>query len=167
MRIDDLLVSDDRRDMAAAPEVDALVDDGALAEAALFDIRMDLVRGAMWMLFDCRGALQISAGNTAVLVVQAVRSVHWAGCVVEPRVWRAVSGWKVRRSHSRLLEFEITMEPTATLRVAGTSGEFFVGDVPGCDDAPPDFLAASDEEVRAGLQSWASIFNPIHASFSD
>jgi len=57
------------------------------------------------------------------------------------------------------------MEPTTMVRAVGSAGEFSVGDVPGCDDAPPNFLTASDEEVRAGMQGWDSTFEPVHASF--
>lgn len=44
--------------------------------------------------------------------------------------------------------------------VRGSSAEFFVGDVPGNDDAPPDFTADSDADIRAGLISWNSEFIP-------
>ena len=39
MRIVELLGSSNRRSFAAAPEADALTEDGALMEAALLDVR--------------------------------------------------------------------------------------------------------------------------------
>lgn len=168
MRLDEFLTSQDRRGFAAAPETDALIDDGALVGAALLDVRMSAVEGALWLLFDCRGALQVASGNTAVVVLHSLRLLQWEGSAVGPRTWRAVTGWTVRSPlRSQELEFTAGMEPTAMLRAVGSAGEFYVGDVPGCDDAPPNFLKASREEVRAGLQGWASTFAPVHASFLD
>jgi hypothetical protein len=42
-----------------------------------------------------------------------------------------------------------------------------VGDIPGGDNAPPDFMTATEEEMRAGLAGWSSEFRPINASFRD
>lgn len=165
MRIVDLLGSSERRSFAAAPEADALTEDGALVEAALLDIRYAPVSGVLWLLFDCRGALQIEAGNTAILVLTSVRAFRWEGAAAGPRAWRAVTDWRVRPMDRHSLEVVAFMEPAASLRVAFGAGEFFVGDVPGCDDAPPNFITASDEDLRVGIQRWESEFLPVHASF--
>lgn len=167
MRLDDFLLSEGRRDYAAAPEADALTEDGALQEAALLDVRLDAVTGSAWFLFDCRGALQLESGNTAVLVLRSLRELQWEVRPVGTRTWRAVTRWSVRSPGSHLLEVVAGIEPAATLRAVCAAGEFFVGDVPGCDDPPPDFLTASDDELRAGLQGWTSEFEPFHASLLD
>jgi hypothetical protein len=49
----------------------------------------------------------------------------------------------------------------------GSGAEFYVGDVPGGDEAPPDFTSATDDEIRVGLAQWSSSFAPIRASFLD
>ncbi|WP_163275055.1 hypothetical protein [Cellulomonas iranensis] len=165
MRIDDFLVSEGRRDYAAAPEADALIEDGALQEAALLDVKLCAVTGVAWILFDCRGALQLESGNTAILVLRSLSELQWEGQPTGVRTWPAVTRWSVRSPGAHLLEVVAGIEPAATLRAVCAAGEFFVGDVPGCDDPPPNFLTASEGELRAGLQGWASEFEPVHASF--
>jgi hypothetical protein len=166
LSIEDLLQSPTRREFGAAPEANALLDPDALQEAALLDIRLNLVASSAWFLFDCRGALQIRAGNTAVLAVQGVRSLRWQGQSRGPRTWHAVLGWTPRIVNNGLL-LRADMSPGGQLEVLGTTGEFYVGDVAGGDDPPPNFISASDAEVRAGLAQWNSGFEPIHASFFD
>lgn len=141
VRIEDLLQDAGRREFAAVPEADALTDEGALQEAALVGLQVDAVCARAWLLFDCRGASQIEMGNTAV--------VDWSP-VSGP------DGWHV----------EIARVPSSRLSVSGAEAEFFVGDVPGGDEPPPDFLDATDEEIRSGLPGWSSDFEPVHASFS-
>jgi hypothetical protein len=66
-----------------------------------------------------------------------------------------VVGWHpaVTGTDWRLL---VGFEPDATLRLVAASGRFFVGDVPGCDVAPPDFVADDDATLAAGLAGWDS-----------
>lgn len=168
MKIHEFLASPERRSFTPTPEADALRDDGALAEAALLDIRFDAVRSELQLLVDCRGALQLEAGNTAVLVLKQVKIFQWEAEVVIPRVWRTVIGSQARPQGPGA--FELTaffVDPGESMRVVCAAGEFFIGDVPGCDEPPPNFLTASDNEVRAQLQGWNSEFSPVHASFLD
>lgn len=164
MNIEDLVTDVRRRDLAAAPESDALVDSGALQESALLDIRINMVDSSAWLLFDCRGALQIEMGNTAVVVVRSLQSLRWSGESRGPRTWRAVLGWTPKAAEGRL-SLTADVSPGGLLEVVGLAGEFYVGDVPGCDEAPPNFESATDAEVRSGLANWSSEFEPIHASF--
>jgi len=65
-------------------------------------------------------------------------------------------------------EFTCTVDlyPESELQVDGASAESYVGNIPGGDDAPPNFVTASDEEVRAKLAKWTSDFEVVHASFT-
>jgi hypothetical protein len=164
MTIEELLTDPRRREMAVAPEADALVEAGTLQEAALLEVRLNMVNSSVWLLFDCRGALQIEMGNTAVVVVRSLHSLRWSGDSRGLRTWRAVLGW-TPRTVDRRLSLTADVSPGGLLEVVGMAGEFYVGDVPGCDEAPPDFEAATDAEVRAGLAQWSSAFEPVHASF--
>ncbi|HCO02150.1 MAG TPA: hypothetical protein DIT48_02060 [Actinobacteria bacterium] len=56
---------------------DALNQRGALDEAQLLDVRFLTVESSVSLLFDCRIALQIRQGNTAVLVVRGLRLFEW------------------------------------------------------------------------------------------
>lgn len=125
-----------------------------------------MVGSAVWLLFYCRGALQIEMGNTAALVVRSVSSFQWSGQSRGPRTWRAVVGWEPRVEAGGWI-LTAHLNPGGRLEIAGAGAEFYVGDVPGCDDAPPDFLDATDEELRTGLAGWSSEFKPVHASFLD
>jgi hypothetical protein len=63
MRIDKLLEDPGRREHAAMPEADALTDTDALQEATLLEVRLDALRSTVWLLFDCRGAVQFGWGT--------------------------------------------------------------------------------------------------------
>lgn len=53
-------------------EMDALTELDALVEAALIEASLDATTGEARLVLDCRGALQIRNGNTAVVVVKNV-----------------------------------------------------------------------------------------------
>lgn len=164
MIIEDLLVWPERWSLAAVPEADALADSDALLEAALLDVRMDATTSSIWLLFDCRGAVQLEMGNTAVVAIRGVTDIQWRTEPGEQRRWRAVMGWRPVTSKAG---FSCTAELTSgsSLQVVGSGAEFYVGDIPGGDEPPPDFTSASDAEIRAGLASWTSEIEVIHASF--
>jgi hypothetical protein len=164
MKISELLVDPERDRMSASPESDALTEDGALAEAALLNVRMDTTLSDLWLLFDCRGALQLEEGNAAVVVVNGVTAFNWAAERRDGRTWRAVMGWSPSAQAGHLT-IVVETEPDGRLEVRGTGGEFFVGNIPGGDDPPPDFTSATDAVIRAGLADWSSEFDLIGASF--
>jgi hypothetical protein len=118
------------------------------------------------MIFDCRGALQIRMGNTALVVVDGVTELVWRGAdPPRPRIALTVGDW-APRLEAGTWSVRVGWFTAGTLEVTGTAAEFYVGDVPGCDEAPPDFGEATDAEVNAGLAWWDSRFDPIHASFT-
>jgi hypothetical protein len=78
MSIDELLNDPARRDQAAMPEMDALVDGDALQEGDLVDVRFDADGSSVAMLLDLRAALQFRVASTAVLVLRGVRGC--SGC---------------------------------------------------------------------------------------
>jgi hypothetical protein len=166
MRIEELLVDPRRREHAAMPEADALTEVDALQEAQLLDVRLDALRSTVWLLFDCRGALQIEMGNTAVIVAYGLHRFSW---VAQPRgrltAWTVVSSEPVARGG--VWSLSLAFVPSARLELEADSAEFFVGNVPGGDEAPPNYMEADDATIRAGLQSWTSTFEPVHAVFLD
>ena len=166
MIIEDLLSWSQRRTLAAAPESDALVEPDALLEAALVDVRLDATVSSVWLLFDCRGAVHLQAGNTAVVVVRGVTSLLWHVDSGPGRTWHAVMGWRPSLV-AGVFSCDVELAPEARLQVSGTAAEFFVGDIPGGDDPPPNFVSATDEEIRAGMAHWTSEFEVVHASFAD
>jgi hypothetical protein len=164
--IEELLIDPRRRDYAAKPEADALTERDALQEAQLLNVRMDPVRASAWFLFDCRGALQIEMGNTAVIAAHGVRRLSW-----EAEQTGRLTAWTVVDSDPGVSDgmwsLSLAFVPDAQLDVQAASAEFFVGDVPGCDEAPPDYTEADDETIAAGFPQWRSTFEPVHAVFLD
>lgn len=118
------------------------------------------------LLFDCRGALQVDEGNTAVVVVHGLSHLAWTA---EPaprgRMNRAVELW-TPASRSEAFTLTAALWRAGTLELRGRAAEFFLGDVPGCDDPPPNFVVDDEATVRAGLASWSSPFHPSSASFA-
>lgn len=53
---------------------------------------------------------------------------------------------------------------SCSLALTAERAQFWVGNVPGCDDAPPDYLDDDDATIRAGLASWLSEFEPAYAT---
>lgn len=136
-------------------EADALTEADALIEAALLDVRLNATTAELWLLFDCRGAVQIQEGNTAVVVVHDVTGFGWETAAQGRRVWQAVMSWEPV-NYSRQLRITMGLEPRGSLEVIGSGGKFYIGNIPGGDAAPPNFTQATDEEVRRGLASWSS-----------
>lgn len=165
MRLSAFLDDPARFDQKVSSEGNPFLDDGGLAEAGLLDVRLDWMRSRAWLLFDCKGALQIRAGNTAVLVVNRV-SFFSLTTYTAPRkaTYPTVLGW-----HPSVVGGRFTVDagllPETDLAIIGEGGEFFVGDVPGMDAAPPNLMTAGDDEITAGFANWSSEFLPIQARF--
>jgi hypothetical protein len=167
MNIEDLLSDAERRRFAAQPEADPLTEPGALQEAQLLDVRVDAVTSTVRLLFDLRTSLQFMMGNTAVLVAHGVREFRW---LAEPRTtvrtaWNVVASEP--SSRGRFFCLEVGFVPNAQLTLVAESAEFYLGDVVGLRDTPPDFGRDDESSIGAGLADWRSPFTPIHAVFLD
>jgi hypothetical protein len=162
--IEELLNDARRRRFAGTPETDPLREEGALDEAQLLEFRLDAVRSVAWLLFDCRGALQIRAGNTAILAAHAVTICSWRAA---PRT--RYTAWTVVGSEPRMVRdgwsLSLAFVPDGRLELEAQAAEVFVGDVPGCDEAPPDYGVADDETLRSRLAGWHSEFTPAYGVF--
>jgi hypothetical protein len=160
--IEDFLTARSRQRVPPSLEADPLRERGALEGAALLDVRMSAVWTCAWLLFDCKGALNIQEGNSALLVAHNVSRFSWV-CREEedgPKN-RAVERWELIDNDVEW-GVEALLWRNVTLTLQARHCEFFVGDVPGGDDAPPDYVADDDETIRAGLASWTSPFEPYY-----
>ncbi len=167
MRAVDLLDDPDRRSYAAMPEMDALTEAGALQEAALVDVCVDAVTCSVSLLFDLRGALQLREGSVAVLIARGVERFEWRPCPGERgRVWHAVTASIPDNSAGRF-RLRLGFVSSKELVVEAAAGEFYVGDMPGMDGAPPDFVDDDIATIRAGMPSWSAPFEPGWATFLD
>jgi hypothetical protein len=162
MTIEEFLADASPRDLAGEVEIDALRDDDALLEAQLLEWRFDTVRSTIWLLFDCRGAISIELGNTALVAATGVRSVQWEGEHRGPRTAWSVVDW----SPSLGSEWTVSAAfvPDANLRIVASKAEFHVGNVTAHDGPPPDYLSADEDEMRAGNAGWATKFLPLYST---
>jgi hypothetical protein len=164
MDIQEFLQSDARYAVEGEPEADALREVDALQESALVDMRMNFVESTVWVLLDCRGSLNVPEANTAVLVLLGVNHASWQLPATGTFAWQTVIDWKVSDVDGGI-ELFIGLLAGGDVVVRAAGGEYFVGDVPGGDDAPPDFTTSTHAQVRAGMAGWSSEFSPRGASF--
>jgi len=164
--IEDLLVPDGAREYAAKPEMDPLTEEDALLEAQLLDLRFDVLRSSLALLFELRLALQLREGNTGVLVAHGVRRCGWSANarMTDKTAWTVVGS--VPRAQNQLFNLRLAIHPYAEFDLAATSAAFYTGDVPGLVEIP-DYGQDDEVTIRAGLASWVSQFSPIHAVFLD
>ncbi|WP_187978207.1 hypothetical protein [Mycetocola sp. JXN-3] len=166
--ISEFLYSPERFDERGDPEADALRETHALQDAAILDLKFDATLLTLWVLFDCRGTLFMRDGNVAILVAQNVSTFEWFSPPRESRRWRAVAGSIPKIGPQQFsMKLHVGYGPgdrKQRLTFSAATAEFYVGDIPGGDEAPPDFGEDSDERIRAGLAHWDSPFTIIHSS---
>ena len=160
-RIEELFLAGDSLPRAdGSIEMDPLREADALQESQLVDLRLEAVSATAGLLFDLRTALQLQAGNSAVLLAEGVRQLTWSA---EPRSthWTA---WNVVGSRTEVDGSTITLAldffPNAGLTLIARRIQFWVGNVAALDEAPPDFADDPPAAVRAGLVSWQSDWAP-------
>jgi hypothetical protein len=65
------------------------------------------------------------------------------------------------------LHLDVLCTDGFSIKVSALSAEFFVGDVPGLSEAPPNFPEDDEETIVAGMPAWTSRFEPGWATFLD
>jgi len=164
----DLFSDPNRRSHAAMPEMDPLTEAGALQEADLVAVSFDVLTASAGLLFDLRNALQLQSGNAALLIARGVDRFAWDAQDLRdlPFVSHLVTGSSPSVDGCRFT-LSLGMVPDAGLTLRARGAEFFVGDVPGLGEAPPDFFECSADLVRAEMPGWQSVFVPGYATFLD
>lgn len=170
IKINDLLLPDPRlRAYASLPEMDPLTEEDALQETQVLDVRFDALAGVAGILFELRQALQLREANTGVLVAQGVRELAWSG----PSRATPLTAWSVGSStpqvKGQLLGLSLIMwpHPGAQLSLTAESAAFFVGDVPGLLEGPPDYTDSDRAALGHEVACWDSPFEPVSAVFLD
>ena len=135
-----------------------------LQEAALVDVRMNALSGAVGLLFDLGGALELRLGSTGILIARGIDRLSWAQTHGrEGPIWYSVVG-STSQVEGDCLTLALDLLPDAELRIRMRSGVFYVGDVPGlADAAPPDFTTADADTLWSSMVSWESEFDPACA----
>ncbi|MFD4524186.1 hypothetical protein ACFWP7_09745 [Streptomyces sp. NPDC058470] len=147
-------------------EVDPLREVDALQEAQLLDSRVCNLTSTAALLFELRTSLQFEVGNSALLVVRGLRSFDWKSSAkhVPLTALTVVSSVPDRLGESFCARFAFF--PDAHLAVAGDLAEFYVLELEGIGDVPPDYSNADLKQVQDALPSWSSACSLLQMSIS-
>jgi hypothetical protein len=155
-----------RREYGSKPEMDPLTEEDALIEAQVLHIQLDALHSRAAVLFELRLALQLSEGNTGLLVADGVTEFEWRASTRDT----ARTAWNVVGSAPSaaggIIEMRLGMLPQAELLIRARSAAFYSGDVGGLREIP-DYGTASESELASMLAYWDSDFAPLHAVFID
>lgn len=162
--VEDLLWIPGRVPGIPAPEMDPLVEHDALQEAQLLDLRIHALSSTAGLLFELRTALQFQHGNAALLVVHGLLNSRWraVGRSGGRTAWTVVGS--AMRTGSGLLEMDVALSPDSSVTIRGTSADFYVLDVSGIGEVPPDYCSGTESDIRSGLPGWGSSFSLLQAS---
>jgi hypothetical protein len=163
--VEDLIWAPSRVLGTPGPDVDPLIENDALQEAQLLDLRVHALSSTVGLLFELRTALQFEYGNAAILVIRGLQHANWRAIERggERTSWSVVGS--VMRTRPGLLELNITLSPSSSIEILGTNAEFYVLDVPEIGEAPPDYCSDGEGRIRSGLPSWGSSFTLLEASY--
>ena len=170
MKIHDLLRPDPGlRQYASTLVMDPLTETDALQEAQLLDVRFDALAGVAGLLFELRVALQLQEANTGVLIARGVRELAWTGTSRDT----SLTAWSIESSlpqtMDQLFRLRLVMWPSpgAHLLLAAENAAFFVGDVPGLSEVPPDYSDLDRGTLGQEVAGWESSFESVRAAFVD
>lgn len=150
-----LPIADDAATLdAASLESDPFTDEDAFDEAQLLDVRLDTVAGRVGVLIELRVAMGFARGTAALLVVHGSRGAHLQLAPAEGRMAREIGSVVIeRRADSFRLALNMGDE---SFVVAGEDAAFYVLDVDGLPDVPPDYTGDNEAAIQAALPQWHS-----------
>lgn len=151
---------------ATTPEMDPLVEADALQEAQLLDLRVHALSSTVGLLFELRTALQLREGNAAVLAVHGVREFTWLA-ELRPSgftAWNIVGSQP--ESDGQTFSLALDCMPHSQLRLVAANAAFYVIDVPGLGEQPPDY-SGDEAVIKTRLASWGSPFSVVQAVYFD
>ena len=163
--VEDLIWTPGRMSGTPGPDVDPLLENDALQETQLLDLRIHALSSTAGLLFELRTALQFEYGNAAVLVVHGLQRSNWRATQrgAEKTAWSVVGS--EMSTGSGLLNLNVTLSPSSSIEILGTSAEFYVLDVPEIGEVPPDYCSDGEVRIRSGLPGWGSSFSLLQASY--
>ena len=166
MIIEDLLWRPGLEAFASKPDMDALTEADSLTEAQLLDVRIVARTSTVGLLFETRQAQQIREGNTAVLIAHGVRACSWkADRIPRGSYARTVFVDDPSTATGRLsLSIGMGAKYGARLALDADAAAFFIGEVPGLHEAPPDY-GQDEATIRAQLPDWQSQVLILRATF--
>lgn len=166
MSINDLIQSGSYSAALDSVEMDPLREVDALQEAQLLDSRMCHLTSTAAFLFELRTSLQFDAGNSALLVVRGLRSFVWNSSPsrVPLMALTVVSSFPDRVDES--FRAKLAFFPEGSLVVEGDLAEFYVLEVEGIGDVPPDYSNMDLMQIQDAIPSWSSECSLLQVSNS-
>ncbi|WP_171172487.1 hypothetical protein [Streptomyces sp. I05A-00742] len=164
--INDLVHVRPRPGSFGSAEVDPLREADALQEAQLLDSRVCHLTSTAALLFEMRTSLQFEVGNSALLVVRGLRSFDWTSPKQQVPLAALTVVSSVTEQSGEPLRARFEFFPEARLVVAGDLAEFYVLEVQGIGEVPPDYSSVDLEKVQGALPSWSSACRLLQASVS-
>jgi hypothetical protein len=137
--------------------LDPFLNTELLQEVQLLDMRVHAVSTSVALLMDLRSSLQFDEGSAAVLIVRGVVDLQWRSVqrVTDMTAW-SVMAFEVSVAAPREFGMCLSFFPDASLTIKGGAAEFFIIDVEGLDEVPPDY--ETDLGIaRRGLPQWGQL----------
>ena len=164
--IDDLVMAGPGPSAVPAVDMDPLGEDDALQEAQLLDSRVCQLASVAVLLFELRTALQIDVGNAGLLVVRGLRSFAWNSSKMPTPLTALTVISSVPERSDGSFRARLDFYPDAQLDLVGDVAEFYVLDVEGIGDTPPDYSDADRRSIQTALPSWSSRGDLLRATRS-
>ncbi|KJK52439.1 hypothetical protein [Streptomyces sp. NRRL F-4428] len=148
-------------------EMDPLQETDALQEAQLLDSRLCHLTSTAALLFEMRTSLQFDVGNSALLVVRGLRSFDWKSPSEQAPLAALTVVSSVADRLGDFLRMRFEFFPKVHLALEGHLAEFYVLEVEGIGDVPPDYSSVDLKNIQGALPSWSSACSLLQASTSN
>ncbi|MEU2490399.1 hypothetical protein [Streptomyces sp. NPDC007883] len=104
-----------------------------------------------------RTAANYPTGNSAILVVRGLRSLHWDGAPQQQKLmaFSVMSSWPSRIAGDGL-RWELEFFPDGDHSVCGNRADFYLLEAHGVPEAPPGYPGQNLDDIRHELPSWNS-----------
>ncbi|MEV6439829.1 hypothetical protein [Streptomyces anulatus] len=143
---------------------DPFTQDDALFDTQLLDCRVCPTSNRAALLLDMRTAEWFPMGNAAILVVHGLQSFHWAGSSTgQPLMAFSVQDSKPSVAAGRF-RLDLEFFPDGNLSVVGGRADFYLLEVHGIPQAPPNYTERNLDQVRYGLPWWNSPCTMLQSS---
>lgn len=145
-------------------DCDPFTQDDALFDTQLLDCRVCPTTNRVALLLEMRTAEFFPQGNAAVLVIHGLQAFHWEGTLTgRPLTAFSVQEYKSVIASSGEVRLDLGFFPGGSLSVAGDRADFYLLDVPGIPQAPPNYTERTLSQVRDGLPWWDSSCTVLQA----
>ncbi|MEK2479128.1 hypothetical protein [Streptomyces noursei] len=138
----------------------------ALQEAQLLGSRVCHLTSTAALLFELRTSLQFEEGNSALLVFRGLRSFDWSLPIKQAPLAALTVASSVPGQLGESFYVRFEFFPEAYLSVVGDLAEFYVLELEGIGEVPPDYSSMELTQVQDALPSWSSACSLLQASFS-